>query len=224
MKGIVFSLKRGNHHINRNRNYHLANFSFKRFFVFYGLQTFFLLTFLLGVVLGSLSFKTASPDLLERLDFLFLTNLENRLKFTAFEMFCSSFASSFLFVFFAFLFAFTAWGMFALVLLCSFLGYGVGISSAYMFIEHSVTGIGFYILVVLPGLVLFLIAFITALKESFTQSVYLLKMYFPSNNDVLILRHIKTFLYRYFVVIIFTAFSAVVDMLLWVLFANLFNF
>ncbi len=226
MKGIVFSLKRGvtYRYVKRSRSYRFAKFSIKRFLVFYGLQTFFLITFLLGVVLGSVSFKNATQEFIQKLDFLFLTNLKNRIDFTAFEIFCSSFASSFLFVLSAFLSAFTAWGMFTLVLLSAFLGYGVGISSTYIFFEHSVTGIGFYILVVLPGLVMFLIAFISALKEAFTQSILLLKMYFPSNNDVLILKQIKPFLFRYFVVIIFTALASFVDMLLWVLFANMFNF
>lgn len=225
MKGIVFSVKR-NRRISSNKNIlsSITDFSFKRFFSFYGVQCFFLLTFILGVVLGSVSVRSASVDLLDRLDFLFVTNIDNRLELTPFDIFCSSFASNFIFLLACFLFSFSAWGMFALPVLCAFRGFGIGVSSVYLFSEYSITGVGFYILVVLPGTVLFLLAFITALKESFTQSINLLRMYFPSKSDGLLLRHMKTFFFRYFVVVVFATFSAVVDMLLWVVFANMFNF
>lgn len=225
MKGIVFSIK--HRHYGSSKQHHTSrihNFSIKRFFSYYGVQSFFLIIFILGIVLGSFSYKGASDNLLTSLDFLFVTNLDNRLKLSAFDIFSSSFASNFLFVFAVFLLSFTAWGIFALPFLCAFKGFGVGISSAYMFSQYSVTGIGFYILVILPGTVLFLFAFITALKEAFSQSFYLLKMYIPSATDSLLLRHTKTYLFRNFVILIFTAFSAIVDMIMWVVFANMFNF
>lgn len=225
MKGIVFSIKHREHqHVGMRAIPFLRDFSFRRFFSFYGVQCFFFLTFILGIILGAFYLRSASDSLLLKLDFLFVTNLDNRLELSAFDVFCSSFSSDFIFVFMAFLLGFTVWGMFALPLLSAFSGFGVGISSAYLFSQYSVTGIGFYILVILPGTVLFLLAFITALKESFSQSFSFLKLYFPSNSDVLLLRHTKTFLFRYFVVIVFCAFSAIVDMLLWVVFANMFNF
>lgn len=223
MKGIVFSIRHREQQYNRSVRTH-RKLSFKRFINLYGLHLFFLLTFILGIVLGSIAFKNFDEQLLQKLGFLFLTNIENRLELSAFDIFSSSFASDFIFIFSAFLLSFTVWGAFALPLLCAFKGFGVGISSAYMFSQYSVTGIGFYILVILPGTVLFLFAFITALKEAFTQSVHLIKVFLPTQSESTLLRYTKVYLFRNFAVLILTAFSAIIDMLLWLLFANMFNF
>lgn len=225
MKGIVFSMKRTGY---LPKPFHRAprihSYSIKRFMSFYGVQTLFFVILILGVVLGSFSFSDASDDFLERLDFLFMTNLDTRLGLSAFSIFCSSFASDFIFVLLAFLLSFTLWGTFALPFVCAFKGFGIGISSAYMFSQYSVTGIGFYILVVLPGSVLFLLTFITALKEAFSQSALLLKMFLAPSDELPIRKYTRTYLFRNFVILIFTALSAIVDMTLWIVFANMFNF
>lgn len=221
MKGIVFSVKHREHHYSPNK---LSVKSIKRLWGNYGLQILFLLIFILGIVLGSFAYGSLDSEILKKLDFLFMTDLDSRLTFTAFDLFCTSFASGFLFVFSAFLLSFTVWGMFALPLLCAFKGYSVGLASAHMFSQYSITGIGFYILVVLPGTVLFLFVFITALKEAFSQSVYLLKMYFSPLRDNFLIERTKTYLFRNTVVLAFTALSSVVDMVLFLLFADMFKF
>ena len=225
MKGIVFSIKhRERHYRPLYRKSKLTKTAIKSFLNRYLIDLLFVIIFLLGVVLGSFSFSKVSDETLKRLDFLFLTNLSNRLELSPFDLFCSSFASGFVFILTAFLLSFTAWGMFALPLLCAFRGFGVGLSSAYIFSQYSVTGIGFYILVVLPATVLFLFAFIMSLKESFAQSILLLKVFFSSTYDAFLLRRTKTYLFRNCVILVFVAFSAVIDMALWVLFAGMFNF
>ncbi len=225
MKGIVYSIKRGQHKYRENSlRSRLFSVSLKQLLSMYGTMLLFLVVFILGLVFGSLGFKNTDSSALEKLDFLFLSDLESRLQFSAFELFCSSFASSFLFILSAFLLSFTAWGMFALPFLCAFRGYCTGLSSAYMFSFYGITGIGFYILVILPGTVLFLFAFILALKEAFSQSVCLLKSYFSSMYDGLLLKRTKTYLLRNCMILVFTAFSAVIDMLLFLLFADMFNF
>ncbi|MBE6823811.1 MAG: stage II sporulation protein M [Ruminococcaceae bacterium] len=225
MKGIVFSVKHSDFKYKpRYKTRGVRSFSFKRFFSFYGIQTLFLFIFVLGIVLGSFSCSLFSSDILKKLDFLFLTNLETRLEFNAFDLFCSSFASYFIFTLATFLLGFTAWGVFVCPFLCAFKGYAVGISSAYMFSEFDVTGIGFYILIVLPGTVMFLFSFITALKETFSQSTYMLKAFSPTFSNSTLIRHTKIFLFRYFIVLIFVSLSAIIDMILWLLFANMFNF
>ncbi len=225
MKGIVLSVKRrqfslGAHHYTPR----IHNFSIKRFLSFYGVQSLFFIVLVLGVILGSFSFSKASDDLLAQLDFMFVTNLASRLELSGFDVFCSSFTSDFIFILSAFLLSFTVWGTLALPLLCAFKGFGIGISSAYMFSQYSVTGIGFYILVILPGTVLFLLTFITALKEAFSQSALLFKLYFSPSDDTRMLRFAKTYMFRNFIILIFTVLSAIVDMILWIVFANMFNF
>lgn len=225
MKGIVFSIKHRERHYRPTYPKGRITFkSVKHFLTRYSIEMLFLVVFLLSIVLGSFSLSRITDDTLQKLDFLFLTNLDNRLELAPFDLFCSSFASGFVFVLISFLLSFTAWGMFALPLLCAFKGFGVGLSSAYMFSQYSVTGIGFYILVVLPATVLFLFAFIMSLKESFAQSVLLLKSYFSSTYDAFLLRRTKTYLFRNCIILIFVALSAVLDMILWMLFAGMFNF
>lgn len=224
MKGIVFSVERDFQRIKTEHRRPFSEFSIKRFLSLYGLYLFYIAIFLLGVIFGALSFSKVDSSVFEQLDLLFMTNMEERLKLSAFEIFTASFASDFLFIFSSFLLSFTAWGIVALPLLCAFRGYGVGLSSAFLFSQYSFSGIGFFILVILPGTVLFLFAFLLALRESSSHSLVVLKMYFPSVSDVLLLRHLKPFFFRYFVVTIFTVASALFDMMLWVLFANLFKF
>lgn len=225
MKGIVFSIKHSEkgkrHRLFRLR---IKGIELKQLISLYGLELLFVIIFIIGVILGSFSCKNVDTDVLEKLDFLFLSNMESRLELTSFDLFCSSFASGFLFILSAFLLSFTAWGMFALPFLCAFRGFGVGLSSAYLFSQYHITGIGFYILVILPGTVLFLFAFIMSLKEAFTQSVYLLKSYFSTTYDAFLLRRTKTYLFRNCMILLFTAFSAFVDMLLFLVFSDMFKF
>lgn len=225
MKGIVFSIKH-REKIRRNRVLlsRLKGVSVKQLLSLYGIQFLFIVIFILGVVLGSLSYKNVSPEILKKLDVLFLSDLENRLEFTAFELFSSSFASGFLFILISFLMSFAAWGMFTLPLLCAFRGFCVGLSSTYMFSQYHIAGIGFYVLVILPGTVLFLFSFILSLKESFTQSICLLKSYFLKTYDGVLLRKTKTYLFRNSVILVFVVVASLVDMLLFLLFSDMFNF
>lgn len=225
MKSFVFSIKHKERY-KSPESYHTRHpiVSLKRFFTYYGIESVFAVLFLLGVILGSFSLRFCSDTVLKKLDILFLTNIENRLEFSAFDIFCSSFASNFIFLLFAFLLSFTVWGSLALPFLCAFKGFCVGVSSTLMFSQHSLAGIGFFVLIVLPGTVMFLLSYLSALKEAFTQSLYVLRMFSNSFSGGILIRHTKRFLFRYFVFLIFTALCAVVDMLLWVLFANMFNF
>ncbi len=224
MKGIVFSVSgREKDSLLKRRFPDFENFSLKRFISLYGLQLFFFCSFVFGVVWGAVSYKEASKEFLSHLDFLFVTNLESRLSLTAFECFCSSFSSAFIFIFAAFLLAFTLWGVPVLPVLCALKGYGVGVCASYMVSAHSISGVGFYILVILPGTILFLLAFVLALKESFSHSLSMFKSYAFGANTLSNL-NLKNFLFRYLVVLIIVSFSSIIDMILWILFANMFNF
>lgn len=225
MKGIVFSMKNHKKIFGFTKQpKRITAFSFKRFWTYYSVQVFFALCFFVGIVFGSRFVSTASADFLKKIDFLFLTNLQSRLELSAFEIFSASFASDFIFILLAFLSGLSAWGIFSLSFLCAFKGIGVGISSMYLYSQYSITGIGFYILVVLPGTVLFFFAFICALREAFTQSLALFRILFSSETNLSMSRYTKTYLFRNGVVVVFTMFSSVINMILWVLFANMFNF
>lgn len=222
MKGIVFSFNRRTDYTKgRSRRYH--NYNVKQFLALYGISFLFFTVFLLGTVLGFIYLRSASAPFVKKLDFMFVTNLENRLKFSVFEIFATNFLSDFIFILSACMLGFCAWGSIALPFLCAFNGTGVGISCAYIIYEHSYTGAGFYILVILPGLVLFLLAFILALKESFSLSVSMLKSFFVVDERLVLRNSVKPYFFRFSIILVFTIFSALIDMITWVLFANLFN-
>lgn len=224
MKGFVLSIKRDN---IKEKHYHprrISKFSIRRFLSYYGTHCVFFVLVLCGLIWGASDYKEVSVDYLNKLDFLFLTNLDRRLNLSAFGVFCSSLSTGFLFVLCNFLLAFSAWGALALPFVSVFKGYGIGISAAYLFAKYSLSGIGFYILVILPGTTLFLFTFLVSLKESFFSSLGLLRVFLTSKTEALSHKYINTYLYKNFIILIFTVSSAVFDMLLWMLFANLFKF
>lgn len=224
MKGIVLSFgsfKRGKEQRAFTRR---RGFDVRRFLSSYSIHLVFVAIFMISVIYGFFSVKNFSPRFLGQLDFLFVTNMQQRLGLSAFSIFCSSLASGFLFIFVAFLMGFSAWGMAFLPFLCAFRGFGVGISSAYLFTQYSISGIGFYILVILPGTVLFLLSFIIALKEAFTASTLLFRFYFSTKQEHSLCRHTRTYIVRNSYVLLLLVACALLDMLLWVLFANLFRF
>lgn len=110
MKGVVFSLKRESHRLKNEKFKTMRSFSVKQLLTQYGVFLFYILFFIFGIIYGSISFKNISLEFLEKLDLLFLTNLKNRLELSAFEVFSSSFASGFLFVFTAFFAQFYSMG------------------------------------------------------------------------------------------------------------------
>ena len=224
MKSFVFSIRRDERKHRPHHFYKSGQFSFNRLFTYYGLHIFFFVVLLVGVIMGASAASKLSPDFLKKLDFLFVTDVKSRLGLSSFSVFCSSLSTNFIFMLCTFLLAFCAWGFLGLPFVCLFKGYGIGVSSAHLFSSYSVSGIGFYILVVLPGVALFLFTFIVSLKESYTSSLGLLKVYFTKKTEYLSQKVINTYLYKNFIILIFTTCCAVVDMLLWMLFANMFNF
>lgn len=224
MKGFVFSLKHDDRIFSKRYVNKSHTFSFKRFISKYGIHTAFLVLFLFGIVFGASATKGIPAENLKQLDFLFVTDIKGRLELSSFGIFCSSLSANFLFVLCSFLLSFSAWGAVALPLLCAFKGYGIGVSSTYLFYHYSITGIGFYILVILPGVALFVFTFIISLKESLFGSLGLLRVYLHSKTESISRKNINAYLYKNFIILIFTCACAVLDMLLWMLFANMFNF
>ncbi len=221
MKSMVFTLKRKFRFPRIRRE----NFSVKEYFARYGLQIFFMLTFLLGLILGVAYATKADKDFLLRLDFLFLSNMNSRLSMSAFEIFCSCFTTDFLVLFVVFCFSFAPWGTVTLPFCTAFKGFSVGVSSAFIFSLYRMSGIGFYILVVLPGAILFLFALVSYCKEGFTLSVRFLRLsLFGSIKEPYLNRNIRSFFNKSLIALLVTLGSSLLDMILWVLFAHMFNF
>ena len=191
----------------------------------YGIQTFLISLFAMGLIVGAACSRGMGDGISDRLDFLFVTNIAKRSGMGGFEIFLSCFVPYFIFIFLIFLFAFSAWGFVAIPLLSAFKGFSVGLSSALVFSLYGVSGIGFYILVVLPGTVLFLFTFIRYARAGFRLSAeYARLTVFGSMKTPSIGTDIRSFLKKSLFAFVFSGACSVVDMLLWVLFADKFHF
>jgi len=223
MKGIVLSFSRPKRFTGLNRKISVPDFRYiiKR----YGVKLLFTLMILLGMILGALYARSAQSEALNSLDFLFTTNLEARLSQSAIGTFCACFASDFIFLISIYLFGTAPWGLpfqFAAVM---FKGFGTGITAAYLFITHGLSGAGFYLLVLLPGTFLFCIALAVFSSYAFEFSKRMFLLTVGKSAPLSSLRegflHLSS---KLLTAMIFTFASALLDTLLWSLFAGAFKF
>lgn len=221
MKGIVFQLKRNLRlPAIRKRELSLKEYLSKR-----GVFLFFFLMFLIGLIAGAAYSRYADAQLFDRLDFLFATNLDSRMQMSSFEIFSTCFGSDFLLALIVFLMGMSVWGSAAIPLVTAFKGFSVGLSSAFIFSRYRASGIGFYILVLLPGTVMFLLSLIYYSRESFALSLrYIRLSVFGSVREPYLSRFIKTFLLKSLITLFLCAGCALTDMVLWILFAGMFDF
>lgn len=224
MKGFVLHLK------NRSKAIRLPSVgsgvrSLRSLVSRYGLRVLIASLFLMGLIVGAVCSRSFDKALFERLDFLFVTNVEARLQMSAFGIFCSCFVSYFVFIFLLFLFALSVWGFAAAPVLSVIKGFSVGLSSAFIFALYHMSGIGFYILVILPGTVLFLFALVRYSQESIQLSLCWMRMcLFGCSRSQVSADRIKSFMKKSVVAFLYSCACAVMDMLLWVLFAGHFHF
>lgn len=224
MKGFVFTF-RNNPKALRLPDFHHSGHDFRLLLRRYGIQAVFAAVFLLGLIIGAVSGRNFSNDTFEKLDLLFVTNIGARMEMSAFNIFISCFVSYFLFIFCIFLSGFSVWGFLTIPLLSTLKGFAVGLSSAFVFSQYRLSGIGFYILVVLPGTVLFLFALIRYATYGFRISFRFLRLsMFGCQHEPELRTHIKAFIKKTIFSLLSVGGCAVVDMVLWVLFANKFDF
>ena len=200
-------------------------FSLRTLAAGYGIQAFLIALFIMGLFIGAVCSRGMDSGAEDRLDFLFVTNIKARAQMSGFSIFLSCFVPYFLFVFGAFLCAFSAWGFVAVPLLSAFKGFSVGLSSAVVFSAYRMSGVGFFILIVLPGTVLFLFSFIRYSRDCFRLSVQYMRLtVFGTDKAASLGTQLRAFFKKSVFAFIFSGACSVADMLLWVLFADKFHF
>ena len=222
MKGVVFNF-RNNKRVLKLPRIKKPSLSFGELISRYGIQALFFALFFMGLCVGAASGRSFDKELCLKLDFLFVTNIEARLSMSAFEVFLACFVSYFLFIFALFLFALSSWGFTAVPLLCVFKGFSVGLSSAFLFSAYSSAGIGFYIVVVLPGTVGFLFTLIRYSRVSMMLSLDFMRISVFEDHVQRLRGKLKAFLISSLLALLYSGACAVADMLLWVLLADKFN-
>lgn len=223
MKGVVFSFKKSENGLKKSNRFRLSDirYAVKR----YGIRLMFVLLLLTGLVYGSIYAKNADTEMLNSLDFLFTTNLKVRLSQNFFETFCACFASDFIFLFTVFLLGFAPWGIPVIAFAMMFKGFGTGLTAGYLCMIGSLKGLGFYLLVLLPGTFLFCISFILFSSSAFNFSKKMFLDIISKEKIVLIKRQASlVFCSRMMSSLIMTFCAALLDSALWTLFAGVFNF
>lgn len=222
MRSIVFSFTRRRRRV-KNRRGVVPFDNFSHFFSKYGSAVFFTFMFAGGMLMGSLSAGSADSALLDKLDFLFTTNLSARLSQPAFSTFAASFASGFVFTFYVFLCGLTPWGMGVIWISPAFKGFGTGLSAGYLFVTYGFKGVGFYLLVVLGGTFILSFALIIECIQANRLSFKIARCIFASADNIKpVCLSVRTYLFRCLYILVITAAASVADMLLWTLFSGLF--
>jgi stage II sporulation protein M len=175
---------------------------------------------LAGLITGTFCAKTASDSLLKNLNFLFNSNFNNRMSQPLIATFSTSIASSFIFVLLTMLMGTSIWGVFLVPSASFFKGFGLGVSSGFMYVAFSFKGILFNLIVVLPGMFISSMALIIAGREAIKFSSLLLKTQTKRQR----MPEIKSYFLSNSKVFILIAISALVDTLLSWCFSSIFVF
>ncbi len=190
-----------------------------------GVLLLFAALLLAGLVTGAAYARGADRQTLRSLDFLFTTNLDSRLEKGIAATFFACFASDFVFLLSSYLLGAAPWGVPFLPVLITFKGFGTGVTAGFLCLTHSLSGAGFYLLVLLPGTFLFCAALISFSVSAFAFSLAGFSRIISKNPPSLSVRE-QFFRYsaRFLSALSVTFLASVLDTLLWSLFAGTFKF
>ncbi len=177
---------------------------------------------IVGVILGVICARNGDKSLIEKLDFLFVTNFENKKSMDAFSLFSAGFASSFLFLLTIFLLGVSAWGFLFLPAIPLFKGFGFGLSTGYMYGAYGFSGVLYNLLIVLPGAFLSALVIIAISKDSFRFSWDMMTSLRGFRTDIC--DEFKLYTVRIFWGLLILAVSSLADMLFSLIFSGLFSF
>ncbi len=215
MKGIIFTKP----NFLKN-NFKKGKFSFD---IRKNAMSLLLCLFLIvGVILGVICARNGDKSLIEKLDFLFVTNFENKKSMDAFSLFSASFSSGFLFLLTIFLLGISAWGFLFLPAVPLFKGFGFGLSTGYMYGAYGFSGVFYNLLIILPGAFLSALVIIVISKDSFRFSWDIMTSLRGIKPDIC--NEFKLYTVRIFWGLLILAVSSLIDMLLSLVFSGLFSF
>ena len=118
-----------------------------------------------GMIFGAIFARNAGMTALDKLDFLFYSNFKTRAVQSITSVFAASFASSFIFIFVCFLCGLSMWGMFIIPAVLFFRGFGLGLTSGYLYAAYGLKGVLFNLAVILPGAFVCCLAILLAARE-----------------------------------------------------------
>lgn len=135
-------------------------------------KTFVILSvfFLFGIFMGAISSENLDNTATDKITKLFLSNISARESTSILYIFVSSLASSFLFILLAFFMGLSMWGCILAPIVPLLRGFCLGISQTYLYSTYGLKGIGFQLLVLLPGLFMSSLAILLMAREAIRLS------------------------------------------------------
>lgn len=211
MKGVILSLPVRSHQRRPRREFSSDVFIKKHL-----ATVLFIIAFTAGVVWGAVVSVTADEAFLMDMDFLFTTNLNSRLSMGMLSSFGAHFASNFIFIAATAFCGLSPWGVGVLPFVLAFKGFGTGLSAAYLISTYGLKGLGFYIVVVLPGAFIFSLALTFMCSESASMSLHLAgNIFSKSENPSPQWLRVKKYLFRCVYFLFVSAVGALCDMFFW---------
>ena len=174
-----------------------------------------------GMAGGALYARNADVGTLNRLDFLFAGDFQARLSEPFLSIFSASFASSFLFIFACFLCGLSMWGAFMIPLVLLFRGFGLGLTSGYLYAAYLGKGILFNLAVILPGAFICCLSILLASREGIRFSR---KLAASCDTTAFERAQIKRYSLRFGAILGIAFLAAIIDLLLSACFGSLFTF
>ena len=177
-----------------------------------------------GMIFGAIFAKNAGFPALSKLDFLFYSNFKTRAVQPFFSVFSASFASSFLFILFCFLCGLSMWGMFMIPVVLFFRGFGLGLTSGYLYAAYGSSGILFNLSVILPGAFVCCLAILLAAREGTRFSRRIASCGTSSQSGTISRVNIKLYLLRFGAILGIAFLAALIDLFFSRCFAGMFSF
>lgn len=179
---------------------------------------------LFGMLLGALFIAKADKTVLETLDYLFFSNLQTRMNNALFPVFIASMTSSFLFILLSYFCGLSMWGSILIPAIPLLRGFGLGMTAGYVY-GFGGAGVFYYILLILPGAFVSIIAILFSAMQGmwFSKQLNFYHKTKRKTNAFAPQPSVRNYTVRFALITVLAVAAALVDMLTAVLFSGLFR-
>ena len=176
--------------------------------------------FITGLVVGAICVHTAGSGVLEKLTRMFQNYSQIRSQQSMLMNFGNSFATGAFCIILLYLSGLSAWGIVPALLLPLFKGMGLGMICGTLYADYGIRGFGYCVMVILPGALLSALAVILSAKEAIRASSFIFARFCLSREAEQ--TSFRNYTVKFFILLLFIGFGAVMDMLTIQFFSGLF--
>lgn len=183
------------------------------------------LVMMIGIIAGAWSIQLSSDDSFYGIRAVFNDFYETRAQQKFFTAFLYSLSSYLLVLATCYICGMSTVGCAAAFFIIFYHGYRSGLLSGYLYAVYASGGIGFYSLILLPGLLITSYVYIFACRETFRFSLLMCRMFGKNNAKTGgLLADFKKYSYRFIFFLVFIFLAAVVDSIMSSVFFDFFKF